>query len=402
MDANKQLFLEYLRQIYDQANEHLREQEHKRDQLVTFYAVLISFFITTNGAISKNFGGTLTTIFLNLGLFVIGIVVCTTISSLRGWHSQYLDVIYVINFVIAHEESYETVDDLKNALQNKVIEDQTIGKNNNSATNNSKKNPFKKIDAAFKSTENAMFFGMVIFSFVPLLMLGHGAYKYMIKWGIFHNYEIVPAVLLWIVFAVFAVLYFKWMERTLIATKANANIYRTWMLDFDYYSNGASNHDYYDVSWSQGVVSLRQKTAGVVTVPTVGNQYLMIKIKRSDGRLNWEFPRGFVEPEEINGDVIDYSAAAKRELNEELDIPSVDVIKTTDLGEIEPDSGLIVSSIHVMSVDISELKGVKLQSSEKIVEYRLMDKVDVLAEVKKGMIIDGFTLSAITLSQNRE
>lgn len=128
MNPDKSAFLDYLRQIYDQANEHLREQEHKRDQVITFYAVLISFFITANKAISQSFGGPTIILFLSFGLFLIGVVACLTIASLRGWHSQYLDAIYVLNYVIAHEESYETVTDLKDALQNKITEDQNKAK----------------------------------------------------------------------------------------------------------------------------------------------------------------------------------------------------------------------------------------------------------------------------------
>jgi hypothetical protein len=87
VSADKSVFLDYLRQIYDQANELLREQEHKRDQVITFYAVLTSFFITANKTISQNFGGPAIILFLSLGLFVIEIVACLTITSLRGWHS---------------------------------------------------------------------------------------------------------------------------------------------------------------------------------------------------------------------------------------------------------------------------------------------------------------------------
>ncbi|MCC9316187.1 NUDIX hydrolase [Lactiplantibacillus plantarum] len=156
----------------------------------------------------------------------------------------------------------------------------------------------------------------------------------------------------------------------------------------------------FGININHGVLSLKQNTAGVITVTTIGNQYLMIKIKRSDGRFNWEFPRGFVEPDEIDGSVVNYSAAAKRELKEELNVNLSTVIKTIDLGEVEPDSGLIKSSIHVVRVELSELKEIKLQSSEKIVEYRLMNEASLTNEVKKRTIVDGFTLSAITLSRN--
>lgn len=84
MDENKKVFLDYLKQIYGQANEHLREQEHKRDQIVMFYAVLLSFVITANHTIQVNFGGPIMMMILELALCVIGATVCIAISSLRG------------------------------------------------------------------------------------------------------------------------------------------------------------------------------------------------------------------------------------------------------------------------------------------------------------------------------
>ncbi len=397
MDENKKVFLDYLKQIYGQANEHLREQEHKRDQIVMFYAVLLSFVITANHTIQVNFGGPIMMMILELALCVIGATVCIAISSLRGWHTQYLDAIYVINYAMAHQAHYASVDDLKNRIQEMLVNKQT-----SDIPVNKSDNPLVKVGEWFihtiEHTEDSMFYGVWIFSMVPLIMIEHSIYK-LVKWG---NNQDELLIILMLVFVLIFVFYFRYMHRLLNKSVENANSWKTWILDFDYYSNGQKNFSYYDVNINHGILSLKQSTAGVVIVPTMNNQYLMIKIKRSDGRFNWEFPRGFVEPEEINGDAVDYSAAAKRELNEELNIPPIDVIKATDLGEVEPDSGLIVSSIHVVNVDISKLKDVKLQSSEKIVEYRLMDIVDVLAAVKKGMIIDGFTLSAIALSQNRE
>lgn len=398
MDENKQIFLDYLKQIYDQANEHLREQEHKRDQVVTFYAVLLSFVITANHTIQVNFGGSIMMMLLDLALCIIGATVCIAIASLRGWHTQYLDAIYVINYAMAHQEHYASVDDLKNRIQEMLVNNQNSADGPTKETEPPLVKVGKWVTHTVTYTEDSMFYGVWIFSMVPLIMIEHSIYELVKS----KNNQIGLLIILMLVFVLIFIFYFRYMHRLLNKRVKKANSWKTWILDFDYYSNGKKNFSYYDVNINHGILSLKQNTAGVVTVPTVGNQYLMIKIKRSDGRFNWEFPRGFVEPKEMDGGVIDYLAAAKRELNEELGVASVNVIKATDLGEVEPDSGLITSSIHVISIDISELKEVKLQSSEKIVAYRLMDIADVLAEVKKGMIIDGFTLSAITLSQNRK
>ncbi|MFB9769558.1 NUDIX hydrolase [Lactiplantibacillus modestisalitolerans] len=394
MNDDKRVFLDYLKQIYDQANEHLREQEHKRDQVVTFYAVLISFIITTNHTIQVNFGGPIMMMILDLALCVIGAIVCISLSSLRGWHTQYLDAIYVINYAMAHQNQYVTVDDLKNTIQEMLVNNQI-----NEKENKDKKWPIR-VGEWFKhtisSTEDSMFYGVWIFSMVPLIMMEHSLYK-LVNWG---SKQGALLVILSVAFTLVFVVYFRHMYKLLNKNIKNAQIYKTWILDFDYYSNGKKSFSYYDVSMNHGILSIKQNTAGVVTVPIVDNRYLMIKIKRTDGRFNWEFPRGFVEPEEIHDSMIDYSTAARRELNEELNVNYSAVMKAVDLGEIEPDSGLIKSSIHAVQVELSELKKIKLQSSEKIVEYRLMDEDSLTNEVKKRTIIDGFTLSAITLSRN--
>lgn len=392
MNEDKRVFLDYLRQIYDQTNEHLREQEHKRDQVVTFYAVLISFIITANHTIQANFGGPVMMMILDLALCVIGAIVCISIASLRGWHTQYLDAIYVINYAMAHQNQYMTVDDLKNTIQEMLVNNRENGKENKSK----KRSIIKWFKHTINSTEDSMFYGVWIFSMVPLIMIEHSIYK-LVNWG---SKQAALFTILIVAFALVFIVYFCHMYKLLNESVESAKSYKTWILDLDYYSNGRKNFSYYDININHGVLSLKQNTAGVITVTTIGNQYLMIKIKRSDGRFNWEFPRGFVEPDEIDGSVVNYSAAAKRELKEELNVNLSTVIKTIDLGEVEPDSGLIKSSIHVVRVELSELKEIKLQSSEKIVEYRLMNEASLTNEVKKRTIIDGFTLSAITLSRN--
>lgn len=394
------MFLDYLRQIYDQANEHLREQEHKRDQVITFYSVLLSFFITANKAIAGNFGGPLIILFLSLGLFLIGIVVCLTIASLRGWHSQYLDAIYVLNYVIAHEESYETVLDLKNALQSKIVENQNkISKAQlkNDEEKSYIKKFLKKVSTIFNSTEDNMFHGVFIFSLLPLLMFVHSLFFVLINFRLFAGHKVGLEVLFGVLFVVIAFLYFKWMHRELHNKIKNAQTYKTWILDFDYYSNGRSNNNYYEVKSNQGILSLKQNTAGVVTVPQIGDKFVLIQIGRVDTQNNWEFPRGFVEKNEISDDVVDYPKAAARELKEELNIFPDEIIGLRDIGEVEPDSGLIDSSIHVVHVSIEQLENVKLQKSENISSYCTVTFKELEEMCGDGKIIDGFTLSAITL-----
>lgn len=395
MNDSKQIFLDYLFQIYNQANEHLKEQEHKRDQIVAFYAVLISFMITTNHVIEKNFGGPLMVVILNLFLCVIGVGVCVAIASLRGWHSQYLDSIYVINYAIAHQENYQTVKDLKNEIQRMMSQNQN--KNEIEQQEITGINKVKKwFNETIQSTENSMFYGMWLFSLAPLIMIEINIYK-MFNFG---NKYILFAILV-ILFIAIAAIYFRYVKKVFEQRIENANTYKTWILDFDYYSNGQSNHDYYDIRMNDGVLSLKQNTAGVVIIPKINDKYVLIRIQRADNQWHWEFPRGFVEAEEIHGKEIDYSQAAKRELMEETNITNHDIIETIDMGEIQPDSGLIESSIHVIGIKISSLEKIKLQDSENIIDYRLISFEEMMKEIKLNQISDGFTLSAAVIESSR-
>jgi hypothetical protein len=64
----------------------------------------------------------------------------------------------------------------------------------------------------------------------------------------------------------------------------------TWILDFDYYSNVRTNDSYYEVKSNQGVISLKQNKAWVVTIPQAGAKFVLLQIGRIDSQNHWEFP----------------------------------------------------------------------------------------------------------------
>lgn len=56
----------------------------------------------------------------------------------------------------------------------------------------------------------------------------------------------------------------------------------TWILDIDYYSNVRSNGRYYEVKSNQDVISLKQNTARVVTIPQAVDKFVLLQIGRID------------------------------------------------------------------------------------------------------------------------
>lgn len=394
MDDDKAQFLTYLGQIYEQANEHLREQEHKRDQVVTFYAVLISFFITTSNAIQKNFGGHGTMFIVDIGLFLIGWLCVKTVADLRGWHKQYLDVIYVLNYVIVRQRTYRSVDELKDVIHAKIVEDQSVND----------KDENKKVKL---STEDGVFWATLIFSLAPLFMILHTIYT-LFGEMMNHSDQQMMIVAVGVIFTALGLLYLYQLNQYMRDRVAKANTYKTWMLDFDYYSDSSTrtrilaDNRYYTVSEKNSLLLVAQKSAGVVILAEKTKRILLIRIKRVDGQLHWELPRGFVEPEEIQAGAIHFADAARRELHEELNI-DVDASKFNDLGEIMPDSGFIKSYVHVVHAQLEDvsLDQIRLQNDEGIRGEQFFDLIQLKSMIHRGEIIDGFTLGGVLKVEGR-
>lgn len=73
-------FLAFLTNIYDQTNDHLREQGTKRDQVIAFYVVLLSFVITSRSLLAKTANMTI----IYLGLIEVGVICVRTVADLRS------------------------------------------------------------------------------------------------------------------------------------------------------------------------------------------------------------------------------------------------------------------------------------------------------------------------------
>ncbi len=117
-----QIFLDYLRDVYGRCNDHLLEQGKKRDQFVTFYIVFLAFILTNTTNINRQFSlnNDLIQIVVYLISFVVGVIVVLNLADLRGWHQQYIDCIYVLNWTFAHADQYEYVNDLKAEIERRI------------------------------------------------------------------------------------------------------------------------------------------------------------------------------------------------------------------------------------------------------------------------------------------
>lgn len=142
----------------------------------------------------------------------------------------------------------------------------------------------------------------------------------------------------------------------------------------------------FEVSGGPRRLKITPKQSGTVIIPKMQTKFFLEEIKRQDGELHLEFPRGFQ-------DELDLKETAKRELAEETNLKAE---KFSYLGTVMQDSGLINGDTAVYLAEISDLnQTVVLQKSEKIVGYKIVNLVQLLDLVKQNKIVDGYTLSAI-------
>lgn len=142
----------------------------------------------------------------------------------------------------------------------------------------------------------------------------------------------------------------------------------------------------FEVSGGPKRLKITPKQSGAVIIPKMQTKFFLEEIKRQDGELHLEFPRGFQ-------DEPDLKETAKRELAEETNLKAE---KLSYLGTVMQDSGLINGDTAVYLAEINDLnQTVVLQKSEKIVGYKIVNLVQLLDLVKQNKIVDGYTLSAI-------
>ena len=71
MNDRKTEFLEYLCSVYDHCHTHLIEQGRKRDKVLTFYVVLLSFVLTNLDKLKKEFLGQFTELIIYIILIFL-------------------------------------------------------------------------------------------------------------------------------------------------------------------------------------------------------------------------------------------------------------------------------------------------------------------------------------------
>jgi len=130
------------------------------------------------------------------------------------------------------------------------------------------------------------------------------------------------------------------------------------------------------------------KEEAVVAIPIYNNKFVLLKQFRHTLRdFQYAFPRGGGEPG------ISAEENVKKEVVEEI---GAKVLDTKFVGTIVADSGFCGNKVYVYKcvVENVELK----YHYEGIEDVILLSKEELKQWIKEGKITDGFTLSAISLS----
>jgi ADP-ribose pyrophosphatase len=135
--------------------------------------------------------------------------------------------------------------------------------------------------------------------------------------------------------------------------------------------------------------------AGIVVVPRLEDKFVLLRTFRHPTR-SWEieFPRGFSDagqsPEEN----------ARREAREEL---GHDIHDLKYLGSVKCNTGLLASTVLVyegtLQVSFDDL--CPDDKNEAIDHYIIKTRQELTAMIREGKISDGFTLSALSLSDSQ-
>ena len=122
-----------------------------------------------------------------------------------------------------------------------------------------------------------------------------------------------------------------------------------------------------------------------------GEKILLLKHFRHSLRMPiWETPRGFGEDGQSTLE------NAVREMREEIGVLPTEVLP---LGCIAPDAGIVGETVNLYFARIEDTSGVLGELHEGIIEVRFFDKCEIKRAISDGEIIDGITISSITIAE---
>lgn len=109
-------YQDYLLNVYQEMNIHHREQTSQNNQIITFYIVLISFFIGFHNELAKEYNIVLNNL-VYIMLIVIGTIVNLTLIQLRTWQLRYASGLQLIGSMFICDKKIKNFDDFYDCIK---------------------------------------------------------------------------------------------------------------------------------------------------------------------------------------------------------------------------------------------------------------------------------------------
>ena len=103
---------EFLSVVYEQCNEHMREQPRARDQVVLFYVAICAFYLS-----SVDFLSDFMFFCLSFAMLVLGLACSFVVIKFRSWIIQYVNSAEVIGKLLINEQEFSTEAEIVRFIQ---------------------------------------------------------------------------------------------------------------------------------------------------------------------------------------------------------------------------------------------------------------------------------------------
>ncbi|WP_238524617.1 NUDIX hydrolase [Caldicellulosiruptor hydrothermalis] len=297
--------------LYAEANEHLRENDKKRDQILIVIATLsgaiFGFYEKLKG-LPLGYKITMMLLVLMLSIFEPFILI-----TYRKWH-----IVYHLGAKVLQQIMYIGVERVSVQLIKRLLED----------------NIKKPTLTRFITTTETMIYNLSLFMNISNM------YILFYSYGKFHPGFIVSMFMGYLI--LYNYIHFRNIKELLSKILTEKGYQEIWLLDFikDLSADIYENKYLKIIVDDKNVVKVINKNNGCVVVPiTSANKIILIEIFRDTVNRNvLELPRGFAEESEST------EKAALRELEEEIGGQCSRIIK---IGSFYPDTGLYKAEIDV-------------------------------------------------------
>lgn len=141
-----------LSELYQQSNEHLRETDRKRDQVIAFFITIVAIFFNSVEDLQEK------SIYFGFSLGILGVILSFVLTTYRKWHQLYVDSNIVLQYLML-KDLPPTIKNIETAQEKMIINPNYIKAQ-------------KETRSFFLlSSEKLLFISYLLISFVPFYVV---------------------------------------------------------------------------------------------------------------------------------------------------------------------------------------------------------------------------------------